>query len=406
MRESMPEASDALSQLQSSSNSKTHHVAELVENTGAQQQRDNDDCLGRVSLDERAGQSGAKAVQEKTTMHSASVTAPTHSSVHPPSIKWSQDKANVYLTVVRGFNVVDSTTATSLHPSLGIAQPSCVFQSSTFSAVGSNNGQKTITADTLSITVGPEAVALSLYDLIVVESSRVKVLGDAEGLAVTLRKETPSTWPRLTKGSEKLHYISLDWSKWTEDEDECSVQHGSTPELEGTPVTLPDGRLVHVPPLTPFGDHGGAVMEIKTEDCRLIPDAEVPLLSSFITDDAAVKSTAINFWNHTLTAAQRLHTLTDIWNAVPMEERGALLRTLVELMLPLDPTIADHIKGGDEVLRDLASSEYSGRYVTSVKSWVESIKSSCTSSERLRVLVELFKCTSEYEQKIICSTFL
>lgn len=84
----------------------------------------------------------------------------------------------------------------------------------------------------------------------------------------------------------------------------------------------------------------------------------------------------------------------------------ALLRALVELVTPTNPSIANSIKGGDEVMRDLASSEYSCRYVTYVEPWVKTIKRDCTAHEQLCILAELFKSITEYEQKIICCTFL
>lgn len=245
------------------------------------------------------------------SMRTGDVPTVAHSTIHPPSIQWSQNKDSVFLNIRNAAEAADTSSVCTM---------SCDFQSTSLEAL-----DKPHTADTLRIVLGSQAVELQLFSLFVLQDSSVKACRDSWTVKVVLKKETDATWPRLTKSAEKHHFVSLDWSKWNEDCDESSLNDAipsNVPIAEGTPVTLPDGRLVRVPPLAPFGDYGSEVMEIQTADCQTIPDATVPPLKSLLADDENLKSNARQFWVSSLTTAQKLHTLTEMWNAVPSSNRG------------------------------------------------------------------------------------
>lgn len=73
--------------------------------------------------------------------------------------------------------------------------------------------------------------AIELFDK--VQDKPVKVNQTGKGLSLTLLKSTPKAeyWPRLQKEKTKLPYVTVDWSKWVdEDEQEDVVEEGNPME--------------------------------------------------------------------------------------------------------------------------------------------------------------------------------
>lgn len=70
------------------------------------------------------------------------------------------------------------------------------------------------------------AVDLEFYAPINIESSQKNV--NPRNVAFVLQKEddTQSYWPRLVKEAKKLHYISIDFSKWIDEDEEGSKSAG------------------------------------------------------------------------------------------------------------------------------------------------------------------------------------
>lgn len=60
---------------------------------------------------------------------------------------------------------------------------------------------------------------LELYGEISTEKSKWKVSGRSIDLNIE-RKESGEFWPRLTKSNQKNRQISVDWSKWVDEDDE------------------------------------------------------------------------------------------------------------------------------------------------------------------------------------------
>lgn len=75
-------------------------------------------------------------------------------------------------------------------------------------------------------------------------------------------------------------------------------------------------------------------------------------------------------------------------------------------MSRLDGQLASHVKGGQEVLRDLLCDEYSNRHITFSQQLVQQLSDIQNQEQRLATLTSLFSLNSVFEQQIICSTFL
>jgi len=66
----------------------------------------------------------------------------------------------------------------------------------------------------------------------------------------------------------------------------------------------------------------------------------------------------IDFFVTKFTVPQRMYTLVEVWNSSSQEDRVVLISHLVELLSMSSPTLSEHIKGGQEVLRNLDPSDY------------------------------------------------
>lgn len=110
-----------------------------------------------------------------------------------PSIVWAQRKDGDVLVTVAVHDAQDpkiSLTATSF----------------TFTGASDNGENKYNTT-------------IELFEEIVVEESHYLVR--PRGIEMKLRKKDTSIWwPRLAKTTKKLHYVSVDWNRWVDEDDE------------------------------------------------------------------------------------------------------------------------------------------------------------------------------------------
>jgi hypothetical protein len=82
------------------------------------------------------------------------------------------------------------------------------------------------------------------------------------------------------------------------------------------------------------------------------------------------------------------------------------LKELATLMVSVNSNLAQAIKGGNQVIRDLDITRYTERYVSYPSSWITQFSHDLTLEKKLRILSELFQNTSDYEKEVICSTFI
>ena len=62
-------------------------------------------------------------------------------------------------------------------------------------------------------------VTLELFEEVVVEESSYLVR--PRGIEISLKKkDTTIWWPRLSKNTRKLHYVSVDWNRWVDEDDD------------------------------------------------------------------------------------------------------------------------------------------------------------------------------------------
>ena len=73
---------------------------------------------------------------------------------------------------------------------------------------------------------------IELFNEIVVEES--KYLVRPRGIEIILKKKDANVWwTRLAKTNKKLHYISVDWDKWIDEDDEPDEKPAFNWDQEG-----------------------------------------------------------------------------------------------------------------------------------------------------------------------------
>ena len=116
-----------------------------------------------------------------------------------PSIIWAQHKDGNVLVTIRVHDAQDpkvSLTATAF----------------TFTGASDNGEHKYNTT-------------IELFEEIVVEESSYLVR--PRGIEMKLKKKDTSIWwPRLAKTTKKLHYVSVDWDRWVDEDDDDDEKKG------------------------------------------------------------------------------------------------------------------------------------------------------------------------------------
>lgn len=113
-----------------------------------------------------------------------------------PSVVWAQRKDRLFLTVdVAGITQEKHTL---------IESPGKI----TFSGV---------------IPTGSTSIDLNLFGDILNEGSEFKVTG--RNILFNIKKKEAAFWPRLTASKDKLSYVSIDWDKWVDEDEEDEAEN-------------------------------------------------------------------------------------------------------------------------------------------------------------------------------------
>jgi len=112
-------------------------------------------------------------------------------------VKWAQRKATVFITIEaqdlsEEDRVIELTPEGHLH----------------FSGKSKNDGRR-------------YHVDLDLYEAVVLEETKWKVTDLHVQFNISKKDKEASYWPRLTKQNQKLKWISCDWNKWIDEDDEA-----------------------------------------------------------------------------------------------------------------------------------------------------------------------------------------
>jgi hypothetical protein len=113
-----------------------------------------------------------------------------------PLVKWAQRKASIFLTV----------EATDL------AQDDRVIQLTP-------EGHLTLKGRS-STTSRRYELEFDLFDSVVVEESKWKVTDFAVTFSISKLNKGAEYWPRLVKQAGKLKWLSCDWNRWIDEDDE------------------------------------------------------------------------------------------------------------------------------------------------------------------------------------------
>ena len=99
---------------------------------------------------------------------------------------------------------------------------------------------------------------LQLFGEIVVEESKQKVTDLHVQLSIAKKNKTEAHWPRLAKEKGKLLWLTCDWNKWVDEDDEAEGKGG---EDFGPMDDMPGGMPEGMP-----GDFGGGEDDDSDED--------------------------------------------------------------------------------------------------------------------------------------------
>lgn len=114
-----------------------------------------------------------------------------------PAIVWAQHKDGNVLVTIRVHDCID---------------PVVKLNGTTFTFTGESDNHE-----------HKFNVTLELYEETLVEES--KYLVRPRGIEIVMKKKDTSIWwPRLAKTTKKLHYVSVDWDKWVDEDDEEEKQ--------------------------------------------------------------------------------------------------------------------------------------------------------------------------------------
>jgi len=129
-------------------------------------------------------------------------------------VKWAQRKASVFLTIDAHDVSTDEGFSIALTP----------------------EGQVAFTAKNKQGTVAYH-FELTLFGEIVVEESKQKVTDLHVQLSIAKKNKTDAHWPRLTRDKVKLNWLTCDWDKWVDEDEEAE---GKGAEDFGPMDDMPD----------------------------------------------------------------------------------------------------------------------------------------------------------------------
>lgn len=180
--------------------------------------------------------------------------------------------------------------------------------------------------------------------------------------------------------------MPIDYSKWDNLEDSDDEAPAAKKKANSPSSAAKENK-----PPPPPGKAPGVIAPGAEESAKPLDDA--PELDE--TD------TWQKFYVENMTAPQRMQTLIYLWNSAPQEERVVFLRHLIDLLK--DPKVSNRIKGGQEILKDLDDTFYSG--VTYPLKWVEQFKSGKLEVDQKKKIFErLFKVLPAQEQGVVLGT--
>lgn len=129
-----------------------------------------------------------------------------------PIVKWAQRKALVFLTIDAHDVCTGAGFTITLNPE-GLVL---------FSALNKQG--------TVSYTV-----ELQLFGEIVVEESKQKVTDLQVQLSIAKKNKDAEHWPRLTRDKAKLHWLTIDWNKWVDEDEEAEGKGGDFGPMDDLP---------------------------------------------------------------------------------------------------------------------------------------------------------------------------
>lgn len=66
---------------------------------------------------------------------------------------------------------------------------------------------------------------IDLYEDVVVEESKWKATDYCIEISISKRNKDTKFWPRLTKLNKKFSFISVDWARWTDEDEACNLKN-------------------------------------------------------------------------------------------------------------------------------------------------------------------------------------
>ena len=66
---------------------------------------------------------------------------------------------------------------------------------------------------------------IELYDEVVVEKSKWKATDYCIEISISKKNKDTKFWPRLTKANKKFSFISVDWTRWTDEDEACNIKN-------------------------------------------------------------------------------------------------------------------------------------------------------------------------------------
>lgn len=126
------------------------------------------------------------------------------------SVKWAQHKKLIFL-ILEAKNILIDTIIIDLSPSGHLK-----FE-----------GTDRVTGFVYKLDI-------DLYDEVVIDESKWKVTDYCVQFSISKKNKDTKFWPRINKQKEKLKFISVDWTRWI-DEDEDQKRKFDPDELDDFP---------------------------------------------------------------------------------------------------------------------------------------------------------------------------
>eukprot|EP00919_Chromeraceae_sp_WS-2016_P017957 GHVR01042630.1.p1 GENE.GHVR01042630.1~~GHVR01042630.1.p1 ORF type:complete len:300 (+),score=73.34 GHVR01042630.1:299-1198(+) len=292
-----------------------------------------------------------------------------------PSIKWGQDKKNVYITLNFPSNSICIDTLTL-----------------------SVDGTTIICRDDTS----KYDFEIELYYLINNDIPIQKKICIDGNIQIILEKKNNENWKQLTK--VKHSNIIIDWNKWVDDSDDDSC-----PPRVDVPMTVSPDKGIHQAMIdnltttttttttttaTSASNNDDSYDNIPIKFLEVLTDthAEAPALD--IHTDKWVK-----YWRSKVNFNDKMLTMCKFWNISNVDERQVFLQRVVSMQ---EVNKQSNIKGGSEVLRSIDERHLEGS--SCVLKWV-GVFGGLSAEEKTSVFFSCFGELKEEEQMRVLATF-